>query len=51
MSNEKFLPLKLMTSSPLLRAGFPLKEDDTSAFNSSPESDSGVFLNAVIVIL
>ena len=37
-----------MTSSPHLRAGFPLKEDDISAFNSSSRLNRGVFLNAVI---
>jgi len=43
-----FLILFLMTSSPHLSAGFPLKEDVATAFNSSPDLKSGVFLNAVI---
>jgi hypothetical protein len=37
-----------MTSSLLLQVGFPLKEDDITAFNSSHELTLGVFLNAVI---
>ncbi|MCX6706130.1 MAG: UvrD-helicase domain-containing protein, partial [Candidatus Woesebacteria bacterium] len=40
---------EVMTSSADLSPRFPrLNEDDISAFNSSPDSKSGVFLNAVI---
>src|SRR3989344_1983765 len=38
-----------MTSSPILRLGFPLKEDDISETNSSRELTLGVFLGSVII--
>ena len=42
---------RLMTSSPILRLGFPLKENDISETNSSHKPTLGVFLGSVINIL
>ena len=46
-----FLVVLVMTSFSLLRARFPSKEDDISAFNSSPNSKFRAFLNAVIILI